>query len=281
MPSLQHVFDGNRENFQQLVLDNSLKGPVLVNYWTPNAGPCLRLWQALEGLSQEYQGRFLLVNVNTESQHRLARDNGINSVPTVKIYRNGDVVESIHGAQSETALRQIINQHVPPAQDTLVAQTIKIYQSGDADGALQLLAQACIREPDNLKLHTMAIKLLLREQRYEDVERYISVMADRLKSQADIGNLRTHANLLQLAQQAPPIEQLDEQLNQQPDNIDARMQRAAVALIQDNYELALQHLLETRKQHPDFGDQLPRRAMQAIFTLLGGRHELVRKYRQF
>ena len=281
MPSLQHVFDGTRENFAQLVLENSSKGAVLVNYWAPNAGPCLRLWQTLEELVQEYQGRFLLVNINTESQNRLARDNAVNSVPTVKIYRNGEVVESIYGAQSGVALRKIINRHVPPTQDTVLAEAIRTYQSGDTDGALQILARACIRDPDNLKLHSMAIKLLLREQRYQDIERYVAVLGDQLKSQAEIANLRAHASLLQLAQQAPAVEQLEGQLDKKPADTEARMSLAAVALVEDDYERALQHLLQARKQNPEFDDQLPRRAMQAIFALLGGRHELVRKYGQF
>ena len=77
MKKLEHVIDGTAENFQQLVIENSMRGTVLVNYWTPNAGPCFKLWQALERLSIEYNGRFLLVNVNTDTQKRLARENGI------------------------------------------------------------------------------------------------------------------------------------------------------------------------------------------------------------
>ncbi len=280
MPALQHVFDATRENFQQLVLDNSRRGPVLVNYWAPNAGPCLRLWQALETLTQEYQGRFLLVNVNTETRQSLARSNGINSVPTVKIYRNGVVVESIYGAESETALRKIIDQHVPPARDTVLAQAIKSYQSGDADGALQILAQACIREPDNLKLHATAIKLLLREQRYDDIERYVCVLGEHLQSAPEINQLRIHAKLLQLAQQAPPAEQLDERLEHEPADIEARVLRAAVAMVQDDYAMALRYCLEALKQDPKFDGELPRKAMLAIFTLLGEQHELTREYQQ-
>ena len=100
MTDLKHVIDATGENFHQLVIANSAKGTVLVNYWTPNAGPCFKLWQVLESLSQDYQGRFLLVNVNTDTQKSLARENGITSVPTIKIYQRGTVVESIYGAQS-------------------------------------------------------------------------------------------------------------------------------------------------------------------------------------
>ena len=57
--------------FDALVLDNSGRGPVLVNYWAAYAGPCLKLWGVLEALANEYEGRFLLVNVNTEKQPQL------------------------------------------------------------------------------------------------------------------------------------------------------------------------------------------------------------------
>jgi len=114
MQKLNYVFDGTRDTFQQLVVENSKKGLVLANYWTPNAGPCFKLWQALESLSREFQGRFLLVNINTETQKRLARENGITSVPTVKIYRNGSVVDS-GGFDLRRTFRGLAARHYQPA----------------------------------------------------------------------------------------------------------------------------------------------------------------------
>ena len=190
MNVLNHVFDGTRQNFRQLVLENSQKGAVLVNYWTPNAGPCFKLWQVLERLSEEYQARFLLVNVNTETQMPLVRENGINSVPTLKIYHQGKIVESLYGALSDSALRKVINKYVPPAQDTAIAQAIRTYQSGQVDDALQLLVRAGSREPDNAQLHATVLKLLLREKRYSDIESYVAVLPDSVKAQPDIGTLQ-------------------------------------------------------------------------------------------
>ena len=87
------IFEATPDNFTQLVLDNSAKGPVLVNYWAPWAGPCLKLWPVLEQLARHYAGRFLLVNINTDTHKKLARDYGINSLPTLKMYRYGKVVD--------------------------------------------------------------------------------------------------------------------------------------------------------------------------------------------
>jgi putative thioredoxin len=80
-----YIIDGNRGNIQDAVVNNSHKGPVMVNYWTDKAGPCLRLWPVLEKLAGDYAGRFLLVKLNTGDEGALAREYGVTSVPTVKL----------------------------------------------------------------------------------------------------------------------------------------------------------------------------------------------------
>ena len=106
-----YIVDGNHGNFEDAVLNNSRKGPVLVNYWTDRAGPCLRLWPVLEKLATDYAGRFLLVNINTDEDGALAREYGVTSVPTVKLFLQGRVVDQIHGAESEREFRRMIDRH--------------------------------------------------------------------------------------------------------------------------------------------------------------------------
>ncbi len=278
MTELNHIIDGTRENFQQLVLENSRKGTVLVNYWTPNAGPCFKLWQVLESLSQEYQGRFLLVNVNTDTQNSLARENGITSIPTIKIYQHGKVVESIHGAQSETSLRSSIDKYVPPAQNTSIARAIHTYQTGHADAALDILAEASTLAPKDPKPCATAIKLLLREKRYADIGAYYSSLSGNIQADPEIDTLRVHAKMLQLAEQAAPAGELDRQLEDVPEDKDSALSRAAVAMTQDDYETALNHLFQVLQLDPHYCDGLPRKAMLVIFSLLGDQHELTKSF---
>ena len=61
MAESAYTFVGTTDNFQQLVLENSARGPVLVNYWSPQARPCMLLMPVLDRLVAAYQGRFLLV----------------------------------------------------------------------------------------------------------------------------------------------------------------------------------------------------------------------------
>lgn len=280
MTALKHVFDGTCDNFAQLVVENSRKGLVVVNYWTPGAGPCLRLWQTLEQLSQDYAGRFLLVNVNTDAQKALARDNGITSVPTLKLYRDGDIVESVYGAQSDISLREVIDKYVPPAPDTEIAEAISLYQQGRVDDALLKLVEAGIRTPDNARVHATAIKLLLREKRYADIENYIKVLPSEIRARENIGALSVHAKMLALAEQADTPDALDARIEASPQDTDALLSRAAQAMVSDDFSTALELLLRSWQLDPACHEALPRKAMLAIFALLGEQHELTRQYQK-
>jgi putative thioredoxin len=238
----------------------------------------LKLWRVLEKLSGEYQGRFLLVNVNTDRQTALVRKQGITSVPTVKIYHRGNVVESIYGAQSETSIRRSIDKYVAQTNGGTISQAVRMYQSGEVEEALELLIRTARAEPNNLKLHSTTLKLLLREKRYADIESYVSALVDEVREQEEISTLRVHAKMLHLAQLAPATEQLDKQLEKAPDDLDAALKRAAVALVQDDYETALVHLAFVLRKDRHYCDELPRKAMLVIFSLLGDDHELSKTF---
>lgn len=280
MPELKHVFDATEENFQQLVLENSNKGIVLVNYWTPSAGPCYRLWEELQILSREYDGRFLLVNVNTDTQKRLARESGVTSVPTVKIFRRGAVVESIHGAQSAQSIRTVIERHLPAAQHPVIAEAIRAYQNGSLDSALSILSDASEARPDDHSLHATVIKLMFREHRFADVADYYRELPESARKNGDIRQLAIHAELLRLAEQAPPIEDLDRHLLNNPDDLDALISRAALALVENDMEYALECLFHVFQRDQHHQEGFAHRALLSLFVLLGQEHELTRSFRQ-
>ena len=275
MEKLDYVFDGTRDNFQQLVVENSRKGLVLVNYWTPNAGPCFKLWQALEALSREFGGRFLLVNINTDTQKRLARENGITSVPTVKFNRDGAVVESIYGAHSEASLRASIEQHAPPTRSVEITRAITAYQAGQPDDALKILINAAIRDPDNPEIHRTAAKLLLREGRYADLEDYVAQLPEPVRNLADIDTLRT-----QLAANASQEETHETRLEAHPDDPDLAMERIAVAITQDDYQTAFEGLLAQLGKAQPTEREFLHKVMLVLFSVMGEDNSLTKRFRK-
>lgn len=279
MADSSFVFEANPDNFPQLVLDNSIKGPVLVNYWAPWAGPCLKLWPVLEHLAAEYGGRFLLVNVNTDKHKSLARDYGINSLPTLKVFRNRQVVDEVHGAESEHALRALLDRHVARPSDRQLSLALNHYQAGDVTTALALLTQAAAADPDNSRIVLAHAKLLLREQRHADLQAFIAGLPAALQAQAEFANLSAHADFLLAAIAAPETDELQQRIARDGADLAARYQLSALALVHDDYEPALAQLLAIVERDRGFMNDVGRRGMNAIFALLGREHPLSQRYR--
>ena len=82
--------------------------------------------------------------LNTDDLGRLAREHGVNSLPTVKLYRRGKVVDTLHGAESETILREFISKHLSREANGKYASALQAYQRGDLDKAVAQAAEAAL-----------------------------------------------------------------------------------------------------------------------------------------
>ena len=131
------VLEATQENFPRLVLENSLKGPVLVDFWAGWAGPSMRQRELLLRLAEEYGGRFLLVTVNTDREKGIAREFGVKSLPSCKLFRYGKPVEQVHGMQTESDFRALIERHIVPLADKVQAAALKAWQGGDSASELE------------------------------------------------------------------------------------------------------------------------------------------------
>ncbi len=79
----------------------------------------------LEKLAGDNAGRFMLVNVNTEDEGALALDYGVTSVPTVKLFLRGRMVDQIYGAESEVPFRRMLDHHLARESDAQLASAVE------------------------------------------------------------------------------------------------------------------------------------------------------------
>jgi len=201
----QFVFDVSRENFQEIVIQNSQKGPVLVNYWTAKAGPCLRLWPILEKLANEYAGKFLLVNLNTDKEGALAREHGVNSVPSVKLYFKEQIVEQIHGVESVDTFKKMLDRYVSRDSDIDLANAVRQYQDGNVEQCFASMEQLLILDPENLRILTTYAKLLMREQHYRQAHDALEKHMSRDATE-EMKFLSANALIIATAEEHPAIE---------------------------------------------------------------------------
>ncbi len=279
MDQTTYVYEGTQANFATLVLENSRKGPVLVNFWAEWAGPCHRLFPLLARLAEEYGGKFLLVNLNTDEQKPIAEEYGVKSLPMVKIFRQGKVEEEFHGYQPEPELRRIINRHVVLESDQRITEALRQYKSGDVESGLSRLAEAALDDPENLRIPVMLGKLLMAQGRFEEAGNLLRGLPTEMREQPEVGYLLAHLGFIQLARTAPAQGVLEDRLTADPDDAEARHGLAALALVNDDYEAALEYLLELMRRDRSYGEDAGRRGMLAVFSLLGDEGELVDRYR--
>ena len=103
----ENVVEFTDDNWQAEVVDSSV--PVLVDFWAPWCGPCRAIAPVVEELARENQGTFKIGKVNIDDNPDVAMNYGVNSIPTLMIFKKGEVVDRFVGLQSKSRLQQAID----------------------------------------------------------------------------------------------------------------------------------------------------------------------------
>lgn len=101
------------------IKDNTFNGevlesnvPVVVDFWAPWCGPCQAITPVLEELNKEYSGKIKFVKLNVDENSETAQKFRILSIPTIKLFKNGEAVERITGFKSKNDLEKVLNKYL-------------------------------------------------------------------------------------------------------------------------------------------------------------------------
>jgi len=144
------VTDVAEADFQREVVDRSHQVPVVVDFWAPWCGPCRALTPALEKAAAAREGEVLLAKVNTDENQQISQAFGIQGIPAVKAFRNGEVVDEFTGAVPPAQVERFFDGLVPTQAERLVAA------GGEAD-----LRSALELEPANTDAAVRLARLLV------------------------------------------------------------------------------------------------------------------------
>ncbi len=267
-------------NFESLVLENSKKGPVLVNFWSRKAGPCLRQYPVLDKVIHQYNGLLLLVNVDADAEVRISKEYGVASVPTLKLYRDGKVLETMHGFQSEEDIVKVAELYVARDSDRTLARAIQVYAGGATGTAYEMLAEAVTQDPVNPRLPLAICKLLKHEKRYDEAYQLIKSLPPEIKHYYEIRSLRGLLSLLRNADTEQSIESLQTQLQEAPDDLLLKQQLVIQYALAGRHEQAVALLTEPAAERDDGDGGFVHQALLSYIEILGDDHPLAGKCRR-
>ncbi|MFP5507414.1 MAG: thioredoxin [Gammaproteobacteria bacterium] len=273
------VFDVTQADYQQAVLENSRRVPVLVDFWADWCGPCKMQLPVLLKLAEEYQGKFLLAKIDTDAERGLANLHNIRSIPTMKLFRDGAVVEEILGAQTESTLRMLLDKHVPRESDSLREQALALAAAGDTDAALDILRAAAAADPDNPRAQTDYLRVAMEAGRMDEAGQALEKMPIAQRETPEIRRLSALLGFAQRSAGAPDRAVLEQRVAQNADDIEARELLGARLALAGEAEPALEQYLEILRRDRRYGDDAGRKGLLALFELLGNQGPLVSRYR--
>ena len=106
----EHIKEVTDATFEQDVL--KADGPVLVDFWAPWCGPCRMVAPVLEKVAAAYAGRVTVTKMNVDDNQQTAMQYGIRSIPTVALFRGGEVVDGVLGAAPAQHFTKMLDDHL-------------------------------------------------------------------------------------------------------------------------------------------------------------------------
>ncbi|WP_333500846.1 co-chaperone YbbN [Kluyvera genomosp. 2] len=276
--SVQNIVNITEANLHQ-TLEQSVATPVLFYFWSERSQHCLELTPVLENLAAQYNGQFILAKVDCDAEQMVASQFGLRAIPTVYLFQNGQPVDGFQGPQPEEAIRALLDKVLPREEELKAQEALALIQEGKHAEALPLLKDAWQLSGQDSQIGLLLAETYIALSRSEEAEAVLQTIPLQDQDTRYQG-LVAQIELLKQAADTPEIQQLQQQVEQNPDDA-ALASKLALQLHQvGRNEEALELLFSHLRKDLGAADGQARKMLQEILAALGTGDALASKYRR-
>lgn len=267
----ENILDVTEASFEDDVVMRSHQVPVVVDFWAPWCGPCRMLGPILERLAIEGGGAFVLAKLNVDENPNLSIRYGVQGIPAVKAFRNGEVVSQFVGAQPEPRVRRFIDNLVPDPSEAAVEDASSLLATRHYAEAEEAFSEVLDEDEANAAAALGLVKSLLMQGKGERALEWIDHFPAGTEW-ATAEKLKPLATLLVEADACDEVEH--------DDPLEAQLHHAAHLVRRGNLPAAMDGLLGVLRQDKRYRNGMPKDVMLALFAMLGDDDPLTREYRE-
>jgi putative thioredoxin len=292
MADSPYIIALNEENFMEVVVEGSEKHPVLVDFWADWCGPCKTLMPILEKLAQEYRGGFVLAKLDTEAHPGIAQQLGIRSLPTVKMFKDKQLVDEFMGALPEAEVRAFLDKHQiaigsgdseaddnEAPQNTVVTSAMALYESSEVDAAKAMLQQAQAEDPSNHEILLALGQVCVSTGDLDTASSCLAALPEEHKDSTSANRLSGTLELAKEADTSKTVQTLEQELAAKPDSSELQYQLSIAKALAGDVQSGMDGLLTLVQKDPEYNDGAPRQKLLALFNVLGS-DPLASQYRR-
>jgi len=261
---MAHTIPYQLLDFKSEVLDASQNTPVLVDYWASWCGPCMFLDPIIEKLSNEADGKWKLVKVDTEKHSELAAEWGIRSIPNLKLFYKGEVIAELAGAMEEAEMHHWITSKLPSKAQVLAMEASALIAKGDTLKGIELLEKAIELDSNCNEARILLAKLLV----WKNPKR-VPLLVNKIQHVEEAQELMILSNFIDLDEN-----ELEEGSSRE------ELLTIKKLLLELNFERAIQLLIKAMLKNKMYHNELARKLAMAIFHTLGEGNEVTKSYRK-
>jgi putative thioredoxin len=271
------VKETTTQGFMKDVIEESKRQPVLIDFWAPWCGPCKQLTPILEKVVKGAKGKVKLVKMNIDDHPAIPGQMGIQSIPAVIAFVNGQPTDGFMGAQPEAQINAFIERLTKGAvggeTKDLLAEADAALAAGDAETAAAIYSEILAEDKANVPALAGLARTYVAANEIEKAKQILTQVPEAKRNDAAVAAAHAALEVAEQASSVGPIGELEQKVQSNPLDHQARFDLAVALNANGKRQEAVDQLMEIVKRDRKWNDDGARKQLVQFFEAWGPTEE--------